>query len=104
MARRIAQATRSCAACGGVPPENLTAVAAFCKQQLAAAGHPASLVYVNECRPSFAKFSGLLPAGLDVISFVRTPHAGTIVWVQPTLIHHGRTSVRDEVPACEAAA
>ena len=45
----------------------MTAVAAWSKQQLVAAGH-GGLVYVNECKPSFTKF-GMIPAGLDIISF-----------------------------------
>ena len=57
--------------CGGMPVSNLSAVAAFCKQQLTAAGHAHALVYVNECKPSFTKPTGIkmVPAGLDIISF-----------------------------------
>lgn len=61
--------------CGGVHVENLTAVAAYSKQQLLVAGVGHGLVYVNECKLSFNNthrpygIKGLLPAGLDLISF-----------------------------------
>ena len=61
--------------CGGVHVENLTAVAAYSKKQLLAAGVGHGLVYVNECKLSFNNthrpygIKGLLPAGLDLISF-----------------------------------
>eukprot|EP01047_Picozoa_sp_COSAG01_P093517 COSAG01_NODE_24632_length_772_cov_1.537890_1_plen_222_part_01 len=61
--------------CGGVHVENLTAAAAYSKQQLVAAGVGHGLVYVNECKLSFNSshrphgIKGMLPAGLDLISF-----------------------------------
>ena len=61
--------------CNGVHVDNLTAVAAFCKQQLMTIGGGHGLVYVNECKPSFNAshrpygITGMIPAGLDIISF-----------------------------------
>ena len=70
-ARACSHSAEPCAGdeivCGGVSEENMTAVAAWGKQQLVAAGH-GGLVYVNECKPSFTKV-GMIPAGLDIISF-----------------------------------
>jgi hypothetical protein len=77
--------------CGGVHVENLTAVAAFCKQQLVSIGARHGLVYVNECKPSFTKpsgITGMIPAGLDIISFDsyelanETSFAPTPWWLQ----------------------
>jgi hypothetical protein len=39
--------------CTGTSPENLTAVANCCRAELAAAGHGAAEVYINECARSF---------------------------------------------------
>ena len=84
--------------CGGMPVENLTAVAAFCKKKLMQMGHTKALVYLNECSGSFIAnspnrrpndyFKDSIPAGLDIISYDsyqlsnNTKFAPTPWWLQ----------------------
>ena len=84
--------------CSGMPVENLTAVAAFCKKKLTQMGYTQALVYLNECSGSFLEnspnrrpndyFKDSIPAGLDIISYDsyqlsnNTKFAPTPWWLQ----------------------
>ena len=66
--------------CTGTSPENLTAVANFCRARLQTAGHGSADVYINECARSFIGagewgggewpgwIKGKIPEGLTLVS------------------------------------